>query len=257
MTGVGARGWQVFAPDPRTRAWADAARGAADRALADPANAGWFRHGCTWFAGVNVLGNADDGSVGGVPLAGPALDVVREAGLWPAAWDRAQVSVVFPGYPRRDPGETEAAHRYRRTRDAAHLDGLLPVGPDRRRMLRETHAFILGLPLSHADASAAPFTVWENSHLILGRALSDALLRHPPDAWGDIDVTEVYHAARRRAFEACPRRILHAEPGGAYLVHRHALHGVAPWDEGARADPAGRMIAYFRPALAPDRWLGP
>lgn len=245
----------VIPPDPLTHAWASAARPTAECAVAAPENARWLRHGGTWFAGVNILENADDGSIDGTPLAGAAAEVIRAFGLWPERWDRAQVSVVHPGYPRRDPGESEAAHRYRRDRDAAHLDGLLPVGDRRRRMLRETHAFILGLPLTRADARAAPFTVWEGSHRILGRALAEALAPHPPEHWSGIDVTEFYHAARREAFDRCPRRILHAAPGGAYLVHRHALHGIAPWGEGARADPSGRMIAYFRPALAPALWL--
>jgi len=40
-------------------------------------------------------------------------------------------------------------------------------------------------------------------------------------------------------------------------VHRLALHGIAPWAEGATAGPDGRMIAYFRPeAGGPAGWLG-
>jgi hypothetical protein len=41
-------------------------------------------------------------------------------------------------------------------------------------------------------------------------------------------------------------------------MHRHLLHGVAPWAAGAKAPPEGRIIAYFRP-LMPDvaSWLMP
>jgi hypothetical protein len=41
------------------------------------------------------------------------------------------------------------------------------------------------------------------------------------------------------------------------LIHRLALHGVAPWAEGAEAGPEGRMIAYFRPEFEGlgDDWL--
>ena len=40
------------------------------------------------------------------------------------------------------------------------------------------------------------------------------------------------------------------------ILHRHLIHGVAPWAEGAVAEPPGRMVAYFRPVL-PDvaAWL--
>jgi len=42
---------------------------------------------------------------------------------------------------------------------------------------------------------------------------------------------------------------LPAAPGQAYLLHRLALHGVAPWADGAEASADGRMVAYFRPIL--------
>lgn len=227
----------------------------ADRVVADPANTHWLRHGGTWFAGVNVLENAADGSIGDAPLEGPAMDALRKTGQWPYEWDRAQVSILYPGYPRQDPGEPPAAARYRRNRDAAHVDGLLPIGPDRRRMLREPHGFVLGLPLSKASPDASPMVVWEGSHRIMRAAFAPLLQAHPPGRWPQIDLTEAYHAARRICFENCPRRVVTAPVGGAYLVHRLALHGVAPWAEGATADPAGRMIAYFRPEIAMASWL--
>jgi hypothetical protein len=59
-------------------------------------------------------------------------------------WDRAQVSVCYPGYPKPMDGETDGQHRFRRDRDAAHVDGLLGLGQPKRRFLKEPHQFILG-----------------------------------------------------------------------------------------------------------------
>ena len=64
-----------------------------------------------------------------------------------------------------------------------------------------------------------------------------------------MDVTEIYQAARREVFDTCPRILLHGPPGTVSLVHRLALHGVAPWMPGADAREEGRMIAYFRPPM--------
>lgn len=174
----------------------------------------------------------------------------------PDRWHRAQVSTLRPGYPRPGAGETEAAFRFRRDRDAAHVDGLLPEGPDRRRKIREPHGFILGLPLTECGTGAAPLVVWEGSQEVIRRALAAALAGHPEAGWGEVDITDAYTAARREIFTTCRRVELAARPGEALLLHRLILHGMAPWREGAAAPPEGRMIAYFRPEL--DRvadWL--
>ena len=92
--------------------------------------------------------------------------------------------------------------------------------------------------------------LWEGSHKILRAAFERALDGHPGDALHLVDITDIYQAARREVFETCPRIELPAKPGEAYLLHRHCLHGVAPWGEGASAGPDGRMIAYFRPECA-------
>ncbi|MEM0949071.1 MAG: hypothetical protein AAGK37_16860 [Pseudomonadota bacterium] len=248
---VDERGWVRFPADARSRAWADATMAAACRALEDPALDRWWRHGRTWFAGVGALPNAPDGAVDNVPLAGPALDALG----WRDSWDKGQISVTRPGYPAQDPEETDAAHRYRAVRDAAHVDGLLPVGPKRRRMAREYHGFILGIALSDASPDASPLVVWERSHHVIAEALRAALEPRPRAAWPDVDLTETYHAARRRSFETCRRVTVPLAPGEAVLVHRHALHGVAPWAAGATSAPEGRAIAYFRPAIAVEAWL--
>lgn len=250
MTGYSKVGWQVFPKDPALDAWLEHAVPAARAAVADPANRDWLLCEGTWFAGVGALDSDGLGRVAGSgPLEGAAAEFARGLGLGPFEWDTGQVSVVWPGYPRPREGESATAFRYRRDRDAAHLDGLLPTGPERRRMLKEPHAFIMGLPLNETDSGASPMTVWEGSHELMRERLGATLRNHPPQEWAEVDLTEVYHAARKEAFASCRRVKVHARPGEAYLVHRLALHGVSPWEEGAVAPEEGRAIAYFRPEL--------
>lgn len=243
-------GWQVFPAERATCAWRDAVRGPALTAAAEPGlRARWLRHGGTWFVGVDVLPNDAQGRVGqGPPLSGAALDAARAVvGRLPL--HPAQVSVTYEGYPGRDPGESDAAHRYRRLRDAAHIDGLLPEGAGRRRHLREPHGFILGIALTDAAPSAAPLVVYEGSHEVMRAALRLALDGTDPEQWGEIDLTEAYHGARRRCFETCRRVEIALEPGEAVLLHRLALHGIAPWSAPAGSAPDGRALAYVRPCL--------
>lgn len=253
------RGWCRFAADAVLGRWVEATLPAARAEVAAPQNAKWLRCGDTWFAGVNVLGNDATGAApGGLPLAGVAIDFIRGGlGLSGFDWDLGQVSVCYPTYPQPMPSETEAAYRYRRDKDAAHVDGLVPVGPERRRHLKEPHAFILGIPMVETGAGASPLTVYEGSHELAREAFAARFAGIPPERWSDEDVTEAYHAVRRRIFETCPRVEVYARPGEAYLIHRLALHGVARWQEGATAGPDGRMIVYFRPLLANmAAWIG-
>jgi hypothetical protein len=257
-----ARGWCRFAHDPVLAEWARAARPVAEATRHDPElRARWLRCGGTWFAGVHALPNDASGAVpdaGVPPLAGQAVDFVAQVlRLGGIALDRAQVSICFPGYPQPWEGESEAAFRFRRDRDAAHVDGLKRYEPGRRRRPGETHAFILGIPLTETPEDAAPFTVYEGSHELMRRAFRARLAGIAPSGWAEEDVTDAYVAARREAFAACPRVRLHARPGEAYIVHRLALHGVAPW--GAAGGTAPRVIAYFRPEAdfpeTPDWWI--
>lgn len=239
-------GWQILGPDPGLRAWAGAARGAALAVLQTTVED--WRVGGTWFVGVDALPNAADGSIAGVTFPWAALPLTSVP-LHPA-----QLSVIRPGYPRPSPEESPAAFAYRRDRDAAHLDGLLPIGPEKRRMVKEPHAWILGLPLNDTQASA--LTVWEGSHAVMRKALLAALDPHPPETWGDVDLTEAYQAARRLVFATCPRREVPVRPGEATLLHRLTLHGVAAWRPGDEAPAEGRMIAYLRPELpSVAEWL--
>nr|WP_216859325.1 hypothetical protein [Sulfitobacter aestuariivivens] len=227
--------------------WAQSAHAQALRISADPGmRAANLRHGETWFVGVDALPNAADGSIAGAALQGPWSAHVPTVDHW----HPAQVSIVFPGYPKQDRGESDANHRYRITRFAAHVDGLLPEGPARRRYLREPHAFILGLPLNVSNA--APLTVWPRSQRIMGQAFRDVTANKDPS---QVDLTQAYQAARRRCFEQIAPLTITAAPGQAILLHRHLLHGVAPWAEDHTAPPEGRMIAYFRPQYSAARWL--
>ncbi|WP_209596883.1 hypothetical protein [Ruegeria sp. HKCCSP351] len=250
MSDFSARGWVKFPYDSVLAEWVNHALPAARASTTDPAHAEWLDCEGTWFIGVDALPNDTKGRVGrSGPLTGKAMAFIdKHFGDIPL--HKGQVSVVYPGYPRPRRGENEAATRYRRHRDAAHVDGLRPTGPDRRRRVDEPHVWILGIPLTEASADASPMVVWDGSHHILRSAFRQALEGMPPEVLHDVDITDIYQSARREVFATCPRIELPAKPGEAYLLHRHCLHGVAPWAEGATAGQDGRMIAYFRPECA-------
>lgn len=233
---------RILGPYPALAAWAAAALPVAQAALAaEPRRAGG-----TWAVGLDLLDNDCAGTVAGTSLPWGGL------GLAPEPLHRAQLSTIYPGYPRADAGEPDAANRYRLTRDAAHLDGLLPIGPDKRRMVKEPHGWILGISLT--DVQAAPLVVWPGSAAILRAGLRAALAPHPPRDWADIDVTDAYIAARRTAFATCPRVEMPVRRGQATLLHRLCLHGVAPWGDSDEVQ--ARIIAYFRPQLTSVQdWL--
>jgi len=251
------RGWLRIAPHPETDAWIAAVRETVRRAVADPANDRWRRYGGTWFVGVNALPNDARGAVpGGPPLPECLLEVIGSLlGLEPIGWDRAQISVCYPGYPQPAAAESAAAHGYRVKRDAAHIDGLLAEGPERRRHLREFHSFILGIPLAPVGPGMSPFSIWEGSHEMMRQAFRTSFAGTPPEQWGNVDVTGIYQAARAQVFAHCRRREITTAAGECYLVHRLALHGMAPWT-GPQANPEGRTVLYFRPACGgPREWL--
>jgi hypothetical protein len=242
------RGFLTFPVEEALLRWAAAARPAAEAVASDPAQAHWLRCGGTWFVGVDALPNDAEGRVGAGPaLAGAAMNFIRDELGLALPLHRAQVSICYPGYPRPSAGESEAAFNFRLRRDAAHVDGLLAEGPEKRRYLREPHAYVLGIALTEQPAGAAPLTVWEGSHRPMGEMFAGVFGDFAPGEWGEADLTAPYTEARRTTFAHCRRIELPAGPGEAVLLHRHLLHGVAPWAEGAAASDAGRMIAYFRP----------
>jgi hypothetical protein len=245
------KGWCLFPNDPVLRHWLDATLPAVWTSIAAPENAHWLRYGGTWFAGVNVLSNDATGAVSGGPaLSGTAVDFIQDRlNYKDLPWDRAQVSVCHPGYPQPMAGETDAMHAFRRDRDAAHIDGLLKEGPQRRRYLREYHGFLLGIPATDYSTGASPFVIWEGSHKIIQAWLQQTFAGIAPTKWRDIDVTESYQAARRKVFKDCARITLAPQPGQSFVMHRHCLHGMAKWQADASAGPQGRVILYLRPPV--------
>jgi len=253
-----ANSWCRFPFDPALANWVNHVLPAAKQTRFEDAHRQWLRCGETWFAGVNVLPNDNTGAIaGGAPLTGMAVDFLRDQlKISPLKWEAAQVSICYPAYPQPMIGESEAAFRYRRDKCAAHIDGILPEGEKRRRHLREHHRFILGIPLTHYDEGAAPLVVWEGSHEIVRQTLRQSYGDLPAALWGDVDIIDVYHDLRNRIFDECERVEIIAEPGESYIVHRLALHGIAPWRNPAVADPGCRVICYFRPETpSPEDWL--
>lgn len=240
-------GWRRIGYHKLIHRWSLTAYPIAMKALSEDVEP--LRCGDTWAVGLDLLPNDQDGTIAGVSLPWQAL------GLSPMPLHQAQLSAVYPGYPQPSIDESEAAYGFRLRRDSAHLDGLLPVGPDKRRMVKEPHAWILGLPLS--DPHGAPLVVWEGSHLILQAALAKAMTGHDAALWGDVDVTEAYQAARAEVFRTCRRVEVPGHPGEAVVLHRHLIHGVAPWGEAGEKDKA-RIVAYFRPLMASvAEWMAP
>ena len=239
-------GFCVFDADPRVLEWADAAADVARDMVQDAdMRALWLRHQDTWFVGVDALSNAVDGSVSNVPLAGPWEALITQ----PKHWHRAQVSVVFEGYPKQDVGESDANHRFRINRAAAHVDGILLE--DGQRYLREPHSFVLGSPLG--DSTASPLVVWPRSHILMRDALRDIIGDKDPKS---VDLTEGYKTARASVFAQIDPIEVTVVKGQSVLLHRHMLHGVAPWKATDSAPDEGRMVAYFRPEYPEtDRWL--
>lgn len=252
------QGWCRFAYDTVLSRWVQQVLPSARATVKSKQHARWLRCGGTWFAGVNALPNDARGTVaGGGPLGGVAVDFIHQSlGIESFDWDRGQVSVCYPGYPQPMTGESAAAFRFRRDRDAAHVDGLLPEGKDRRRHLREHHGFVLGIPMVEFSANASPFVVWEGSHNLVRDAFTACFKGLAPDQWCEEDITEVYRWVRQRVFATCKRIELAATPGEAFIVHRLLVHGIAPWATPATAGSDGRMICYFRPEIGgPLKWL--
>lgn len=251
-------GYHIYPVDAGILQWAKAALPLAHAAVADPdMRRDWLRCQGTWFVGVDALDTGPAGQAGDAPLSGAVIEDL--AGYLPtqSPMHKGQLSAIYPGYPKPREGEGQAAFNYRLKRDAAHVDGLHAVGDGRRRKMLEYHAYLLGLPLNDASSETSPLVVWQGSHKIVGDWLRGVLQGIAPEDWPTVDLTDSYQATRRKIFETCPRVELPAKPGQAVLVHRHMLHGIAPWGQGAEAPPEGRMIAYFRPEVAGDRqnWL--
>ena len=240
----GADGISIIGPDQGIERWAAAARLACRDVVSDPKMVEtWLQCEGTWFVGVDALPNDRFGGIGDVPFPQVLQDHFR------GDKHPAQLSIMYPGYPKPRAGESDAAFGYRVRRDAAHVDGILAIGPDRRRFVKEPHAYILGIPVTQCGQGASPMVIWRGSHHIMRAAFRDAFDGCDPADWSNIDVTEAYTAARNKVFETCDRDIVHVDVGCAYAIHPLMLHGVSAWEQGADAPEDGRIIAYFRPQL--------
>lgn len=269
-------GFYQFAYDEKLAAWVEETKNTAITTLQNPKNTRWWRCGGTWFAGVSVLGNDHQGctpSKNGKtsqPLQGKAIEFTRKNITKnipltqknnQIAWDIGQVSVCTQNYPQIDKdNDTLATHQYRKKRFAAHIDGLLKRGREKKRYLCEQHAFILGIAMNDTSEKAAPFVVYEESHKYIGEFLRSNLKHHPPHKWQEIELTKAYHDIRNKIFATCHPRPLWVRPGEAFLVHRFALHGTKAWHKDATAEPINkipaRMLTFFRPQTTnPTAWL--
>ncbi len=252
------KGWCRFAYDQRIADWVNAALPAAHKAIASPNNKKWLRCGGTWFVGVNALPNDADGVVNNGPvLQGDIIDFIQETIMpEPIKWDAAQISTVYPGYPQPTESESAQAFQFRAQRDAAHVDGLLPEGPGRRRHLREFHGFILGIPMIEYSEESSACMVWEGSHEKIRSALEARFAGIAPEQWPDQDITDSYQSVRRQIFDECSRVPVVARPGETYLMHRLLVHGISPWQLSAKKSVDQRMICYFRPELnSAEDWV--
>ena len=229
-----------------------------------------FRSGNTWFIGTNFLDNGSDGNINGVSMSsGLWSQISGKFGQGVEYWDPGQVSIFWQGYPKNDSRETEKAFKYRLNKYASHVDGLLPIGPKKRRFAKEYHAFILGLPVINSMAGSAPLVVWEGSHIIFRDLFRRLYNRVSETELRNLDITEMYQKCRTKVFSTCPIRKIFSDHNQPYVLDRHLLHGVVQWktnkmhsskkcpNDGIQFDPlSGRIVIYFRPSYkSPMDWL--
>ena len=118
----GKTGYIEFGYDEQIAKWAECAKKKSSRILADPAHLQkWLQCEGTWFVGVDVLPNNSSGDFTNAKLPNVFKSFMAKINLKP--YHKAQLSVIFPGYPKPRIGDSEAAFEYRRKRDAAHVDG--------------------------------------------------------------------------------------------------------------------------------------
>ena len=242
------KGWVKFKFDERVVRWANAAN---SKIISKLKNKEIFDNNLTcqgtWFVGVDALENDTDGALGEISLSGPFESLMKRTEA--RGLHAAQVSIIFEGYPKPRDQESESSFNFRLKRDAAHVDGLIADFPGGPRKLKEPHAYVLGIPLNQAPKGASPVVVWEGSHHLISKAFSRLFLNRDPKEWAHLDVREVYIQTRKSIFEKCKRRVLHANLGESYMIHRLCLHGISAWDFEVKNFNEGRKIAYFRPEL--------
>ncbi len=253
------QGWHRLAANAALLNWSQAHLPAAQACMQATQNLQWWRYQDTWFAGVNALDNDKLGAVANNPSLPKSLLTSLanycESPIKPL--DQGQISAIFPSYPQIDPQQSTAANRFRQEHFAAHLDGLVPLGTQRRRHLTEQHSFILGISLTEHPPAAAPIMVWPGSHQRIQQWLINTLEGMPPNQWQEVDLTYAYQTLRHQILHDTQPQALHLAKGEAYVLHRHIIHGMGHWPEDLEdGHQQGRIIAYFRPCWhSPQKWL--
>lgn len=242
------KGWIKFEFDQHLEHWAKTANSEINLKLR---NKEFLQNGLTcqgtWFVGVEALENDPDGSLNGVPLRGPFKSLMESYKT--CTLHLAQVSIIFQGYPKPRGQESQSSFNFRLKRDAAHVDGLIAETPGGPRRLKEPHAYVLGIPINQAPENASPMVVWEGSHHLMSSAFKRFFSNQNLSEWENLDIREIYFETRKEVFRKCKRIVLHANVGESYMIHRHCLHGISPWDPKTVSFSEGRKIVYFRPEL--------
>ena len=109
----GEKGYREFGYDEQVAKWAEFAKKKGNRILADPAQLQkWLQCEGTWFVGVDVLPNDSRGDFINTQFPNVFKSFMSKINLKP--YHKAQLSVIFPGYPKPRIGDSEAAFEYRR-----------------------------------------------------------------------------------------------------------------------------------------------
>ncbi len=228
-----------------------------------------LRCGSTWFVGTNFLDNSSNGNIGTKLLSRKIFNnISKKFGNNIKYWDKGQVSICWPGYPRKDDKETIKSFNFRIKRFASHIDGIIPFGKKKRRFAKEFHAFILGFPLQNNCLESAPLVLWEGSHKIFRNFFKEIYEGITSDKISSIDITELYSECRKKVFKNCEVKKITPQFKQPYLLDRHVLHGIDAWPEKKNVKynlknnmlsnnlSDGRIIIYFRPVFFnPYDWI--
>ena len=228
-----------------------------------------LRCGSTWFVGANFLDNSSNGNIGTKSMSKFFFsNISKKFGPNIKYWDKAQVSICWPGYPKKDAKETKKSYDFRIKRFASHIDGVIPFGSKKRRFAKELHAFILGFPLHNNCLDCAPLVLWEGSHKIFRNFFKEIYEGISFNKISNIDITELYNECRKKVFKNCEVKKITPQFKQPYLLDRHVLHGIDEWREkkNVKCSPKnhrllnslsdGRIIVYFRPVFFnPHDWI--
>ena len=228
-----------------------------------------LRSGSTWFVGTNFLDNNSQGKIGARQFSKKIINNISSYfGTKIQYWDKGQVSICWPGYPKKDTLESEKSFNFRIKRFASHIDGIIPLGSKKRRFAKEYHAFILGLPIMNNFKNNASLVVWEGSHKIFRNFFRNIYEGVSSNKISHIDITELYNECRNKVFTKCNVKKIVPNFKQPYLLDRHLLHGIDQWKDqnfgsyvikhknSVNNLSNGRIVVYFRPVFSdPYDWI--